>query len=95
MKVSQLGHKMSHMNTKTPVTSQELGAVLKGLIREKGVRQSDISTETGIPLNSFNRKLNGGVFNFEELMKVAQSLDTPLSEILSRAEALTRQNLAA
>lgn len=68
------------------ISSKDFGAVLKGAFREHNLSQRDISLETGIPLNSLNRKLNGGVFDLEELMRIASTLGTPLSELISRAE---------
>ncbi|WP_249932882.1 helix-turn-helix domain-containing protein [Bifidobacterium moukalabense] len=72
------------------ISSKDFGTVLKGAFREHDLSQRDISLETGIPLNSLNRKLNGGIFDLEELMRIASVLGTPLSELISRAEKKSR-----
>ncbi|BAQ31606.1 helix-turn-helix domain-containing protein [Bifidobacterium scardovii] len=47
--------------------------------------QEELAIYAGIPRNALNRKINGGVFIFDELTRIARVLKTPLSEIIARA----------
>jgi transcriptional regulator with XRE-family HTH domain len=66
--------------------SKTLGDVLKHYIAQSGKTQSQLSVETGIPRNSLNRKLNGGVFSYPELILMASALGKHLSEIFKNVE---------
>lgn len=67
-------------------TSAQLGSSLKEILSETGLTQNEIGTRCGIPRNSLNRKINGGVFSFDELTRIAHTLKMPLSKIIARAE---------
>ena len=70
------------------VTSQQIGDVLKNTIKHAGLTQDEVGIKAGIPRNSLNRKLNGGTFNFDELVRISQVTGRKLSEIISDAENL-------
>ena len=40
---------------------------MKSLFKWRGVNQDEVSLETGIPITSLSRKLNSGVFRYEEM----------------------------
>ncbi len=61
---------------------------MKSAIKHAGLTQDETSIKTGIPRNSLNRKLNGGTFNFDELVRISQATGRKLSDIISNAEAL-------
>lgn len=57
---------------------------LKGRMREKGETYRSMSKKTGIPLNTFNNKVNGySTFDISEAVSVCSILDIDLSEISS------------
>lgn len=85
---------MCHMEHIEP-TSAQLGIALKEILSEIEMTQEDLSTHCGIPRNSLNRKLTGGVFSFEELTRIAHAVRMPLSEILARAELSARKSSLA
>lgn len=66
------------------VTSRQLGDVVKESIKDAGLTQE----QAGIPRNSLNRKIQGGTFNFDELVRISQATGRKLSSIISDAEAL-------
>lgn len=82
------------MKTKQ-ATSTTLGITLKAHFKKHQLTQADVSLKTGIPTNSLNRKLNGGVFDFEELVKISDALHEPLAEIMRDAESAQNQGLTA
>lgn len=57
--------------------------------------QEELATFSGIPRNSLNRKINGGVFSFEELTRMARALKRPLSGIISLAEQMVNKSATA
>lgn len=69
--------------------SKQLGCAIKHFLDSEGTSQTKLSDITGIPRNSLNRKLNGGVFDYEELDKIAHALNVPLSQIVAKAEGNT------
>lgn len=73
---------------KEQMTSQQLGEAVKATFKKAGLTQEEAGIKTGIPRNSLNRKLNGGTFNFDELVRISQVTGRKLSEIISDAEAL-------
>ncbi|TPF96836.1 DNA-binding protein [Bifidobacterium sp. UTCIF-39] len=68
-------------------TSAQLGAALKQILCSNNMTQEDLATFAGIPRNTLNRKINGGVFTFDELTRVAHVVKMPLSKIIALAEA--------
>ncbi len=76
---------MCHMEHIEP-TSAQLGAELKLILKDVDMTQEELAIYAGIPRNTLNRKINGGVFIFDELTRIARVLKTPLSEIIARAE---------
>lgn len=76
---------MCHMEHTEP-TSAQLGAELKLILKDVDMTQDELSTYSGIPRNTLNRKINGGVFGFDELTRISHVLKMPLSKIIARAE---------
>lgn len=66
-----------------------MGSSIRHFLETAGMSQTKLSNMTGIPRNSLNRKLNGGVFDYEELDKIAHALNVPLSTIVAKAEETT------
>lgn len=66
-----------------------MGSSIRHFLETAGMSQTKLSNMTGIPRNSLNRKLNGGVFDYEELDKIAHALNVPLSIIVAKAEETT------
>ena len=50
--------------------------------------QTALADESGIPRNTLNRKINVGIFNFDELRRIARAVRRPLSSIIASAERL-------
>lgn len=61
---------------------------MKSAIKQAGFTQDEAGIKAGIPRNSLNRKLNGGTFNFDELVRISQVTGRKLSDIIKDAEAL-------
>jgi transcriptional regulator with XRE-family HTH domain len=59
---------------------------MKRLLHDGNISQNQLAILTGIPRNTLNRKINGGVFDFDELTKVASVLKKKLSSIIALAE---------
>ncbi|WP_236023761.1 helix-turn-helix domain-containing protein [Bifidobacterium miconis] len=76
-------------------TSAQLGAALKDILSEIGMTQDDLGTYCGIPRNSLNRKINGGVFSFDELTRIAHVVKMPLSKIIEKAESSIKSSASA
>jgi len=58
---------------------------------EKGITKNAAATKAGIPISTFNRKLNSdGDFTLRELGKIAEALDRQLVDILP-SELLNRR----
>lgn len=76
---------MCHMEHTEP-TSAQLGTELKLILKDADMTQDELATYSGIPRNTLNRKINGGVFGFDELTRISRVLEMPLSEIIAKAE---------
>ena len=76
------------MRQSLEITPNQLGKSVKSAIKKAGLTQEEAGIKTGIPRNSLNRKLNGGTFNFDELVRISQVTGRKLSEIIKDAEAL-------
>lgn len=50
--------------------------------------QIALADRSGIPRNTLNRKINVGIFNFDELRRIACAVNRPLSSIVAMAERL-------
>ncbi|KFI49924.1 hypothetical protein BBIA_1846 [Bifidobacterium biavatii DSM 23969] len=50
--------------------------------------QTALADQAGIPRNTLNRKINVGIFNFDELRRIAYAVQRPLSSIVAAAERL-------
>lgn len=50
--------------------------------------QIALADRSGIPRNTLNRKINVGIFNFDELRRIACAVNRPLSSIAASAERL-------
>jgi predicted transcriptional regulator len=83
-----------HVEQKEPA-SQQLGNVLKRFFEAERLTQTDVSVKAGIPRNSLNRKLSGGVFSYDELTCVCAVAKKKGLEVLAAADALMEQGLAA
>ena len=84
----QHGRILSHME-RYVTASERMGHAIRHFLEAAGMSQTKLSNMTGIPRNSLNRKLNGGVFDYEELDKIAHALNVPLSIIVAKAEETT------
>ncbi|WP_422118752.1 helix-turn-helix domain-containing protein [Gardnerella sp. DNF00476] len=67
-------------------TSSQLGLALKNVLTKANITQDTLATKAGIPRNTLNRKINGGVFRFDELTRISKVCKMPLSKILEQAE---------
>ena len=85
--MSHMQYNISHMGT-NKLNSQYLGKAMKSAIKQAGFTQDEAGIKAGIPRNSLNRKLNGGTFNFDELVRISQVTGRKLSDIIKNAEAL-------
>ena len=79
-------HTMSHMELIEP-SSAQLGIALKQVLKDVDMTQDDLANQTGIPRNTLNRKINGGVFKFDELTQISRAVKRPLSKIIAIAES--------
>ncbi|NMM98081.1 DNA-binding protein [Bifidobacterium sp. DSM 109959] len=61
---------------------------MKRLFKKQGLSQDEVSLETGIPITSLSRKLNSGIFKYEEMCSIANLLKMPLSRLIELAEWL-------
>lgn len=85
--MSHMQYNISHMGP-NKLNSQYLGKAMKSAIKQAGFTQDEAGIKAGIPRNSLNRKLNGGTFNFDELVRISQVTGRKLSDIIKDAEAL-------
>ena len=85
--MSHMQYNISHMGT-NKLNSQYLGKAMKSAIKQAGFTQDEAGIKAGIPRNRLNRKLNGGTFNFDELVRISQVTGRKLSDIIKDAEAL-------
>lgn len=76
---------MFHMRHKQ-TDFKQLGTVIAHTCKELKITQNDLSLQSGIPRNSLNRKIHGGGFTFDELIRIATVLDIPLSKLIQQAE---------
>ncbi|EGL14237.1 conserved domain protein [Gardnerella vaginalis 315-A] len=67
-------------------TSSQLGLALKNVLTKANITQDTLAIKAGIPRNTLNRKINGGVFRFDELTRISKVCKMPLSKILEQAE---------
>ena len=64
------------------VTTATNENIILGMFR-KGTSKNATATKAGIPLSTFNRKLNNtGDFTLRELGQIAEALDLDLADIL-------------
>lgn len=82
---TQAARILFHMEHNT-LSSVKLGLVMKRLLHANNISQNQLAILTGIPRNTLNRKINGGVFDFDELTKIASVLKKKLSSIIALAE---------
>ena len=57
---------MSHMKQKL-LEQKHLGVAIKQVLAEVDMTQIALADRSGIPRNTLNRKINVGIFNFDEL----------------------------
>lgn len=68
----------------TAVTTATNENILLGIIK-KGSSKNATATKAGIPISTFNRKINNtGDFTLRELGQIAEALDLDLADILPR-----------
>ncbi|MBW3077728.1 helix-turn-helix domain-containing protein [Bifidobacterium simiiventris] len=67
---------------------KHLGIAIKQVLAEVGMTQIALADRSGIPRNTLNRKINVGIFNFDELRRIACAVNRPLSSIVASAERL-------
>ncbi|MHC6592393.1 helix-turn-helix domain-containing protein [Arthrobacter sp. C152] len=73
----------------TAVTTATNRNILLGIL-SKGTSKNATATKAGIPISTFNRKINNtGDFTLSELGKIAEALDLQLADILP-AELIAR-----
>lgn len=82
---NKIGRNMFHMELMVP-TSSQLGLALKNVLTKANITQDTLAIKAGIPRNTLNRKINGGVFRFDELTRISKVCKMPLSKILEQAE---------
>ena len=74
----------------TATTNQN---IIRGIV-ELGTNRNAIARKAGIPLTTFNRKLDGHAdFTLRELGKIAEALDRQLADILP-SELLSPRRVA-
>ena len=78
---------MSHMKQKL-LEQKHLGVAIKQVLAEVDMTQIALADTSGIPRNTLNRKINVGIFNFDELRRIACAVNRPLSSIVASAERL-------
>lgn len=78
---------MSHMKQKL-LEQKHLGVAIKQVLAEVDMTQIALADRSGIPRNTLNRKINVGIFNFDELRRIACAVNRPLSSIVASAERL-------
>ena len=78
---------MSHMKQKL-LEQKHLGVAIKQVLAEVDMTQIALADRSGIPRNTLNRKINVGIFNFDELKRIACAVNRPLSSIVASAERL-------
>ena len=78
---------MSHMKQYL-LENRHLGIAVKQVLNESGMTQVMLADRAEIPRNTLNRKINVGVFNFDELRRIAGVTHRPLSSIIAMAEKL-------
>lgn len=61
---------MSHMKQKL-LEQKHLGVAIKQVLAEVDMTQIALADRSGIPRNTLNRKINVGIFNFDELRRIA------------------------
>lgn len=75
----------------TDISSATNRNIITGIV-EKATNRNATATKAGIPLTTFNRKLNGdGDFTLRELGKIAEALDRQLADILPSELLVTRR----
>lgn len=78
---------MSHMKQKL-LEQKHLGVAIKQVLAEVDMTQIALADRSGIPRNTLNRKINVGIFNFDELRRIACAVNRPLSSIVASVERL-------
>jgi predicted transcriptional regulator len=68
------------------LSSVALGSVIKQILKEESLSQNQLAISSGIPRNTLNRKINGGIFDFNELTRISQVVKKKLSTIIALAE---------
>ena len=69
---------MSHMKQYL-LENRHLGIAIKQVLNESGMTQVMLADRAEIPRNTLNRKINVGVFNFDELRRIAGVTHRPQS----------------
>lgn len=87
--MSRMDTTLITMDTHHKALAERITAEVKGAMKERGVSQRKLSSQTGIPLNTLNARLQSGTtrpFTVGELACVLDALNLSLTEIALRAE---------
>ena len=87
--MSHLVTTLSRMDTSPQALTGRISAEVKRAMKERGLSQREMSRRTGIPLNTFNARLQSGTtrpFTVGELALVLDVLNISLVELAIRAE---------
>jgi len=95
--MSRLGTNVLHVDTNHPNLARQITAEVREAMRAAGVSQRELSTLTGLPLVTLNRRLTGAgkPFDLDELMAVADALHLSLTDVVLRAERAALASTAA
>lgn len=70
-----------------PTTTNEVATQVAAAIGRSNKSRNAIALESGIPLTTLNRKVNGHTdFTAGELIRVAKTLNVPVSSFFASAE---------
>ena len=79
---------MTHMEQHETL-SEQLGIAIKQILLEKHMSQDGLASAIDVSFRTMNRILNGDVsVTYDRLTQISSALDTRLSNIIQRAEAL-------
>lgn len=87
---------VAHMDS-SEALDRQLTAEVREAMKAAGVSQRELAAETGIPMVTLNRRLNGQGkgFTVSELITAGEALGLSLLELAIRAERSLARNVAA
>lgn len=72
-----------------------IGTAARGAITEAGYSLTSFSKESGIPINTLSRRVNGHqALDYAELIAISTITGLPLSELVARAERIAARDAA-